>query len=422
MKRLSSLLILLIGVVFSFSACSHMSEKFEYVSPSDEMGTMKLVSPLVSVESRAINTSEFGIRILQGTTIIAEYKSYSKMPEIVSLPVGEYSVEAYSPVLHDAAWDSPYYYGVESFKIEKNKLTEVSTLVCYFSNIRVNVVFADELKPLLDLDVKVKVTIGNGTLDYLVTNPDATGYFKAVDVENALVAVLTGTVDGQYITSSQTITGVRAGEAHQITYSMKKIEEGELAEFGTIIIGGETFKIDATCEVVDLGDISVEVPEQDIQDKPDKYEPEEKPDDGEVPEFEAPTIVGDGFDISEAQYPSQYIAAGSPLRVFISSVEGTTLKDIRVKIDSERLTADILEDVGLATEFSLAEPGEYRQGLIDLKFPVGEQVTSTNSVIFNITEFLPLLGIYGAGNHNFIITVVDSNDEETTRTLLLISE
>lgn len=426
MKRFASILITLIGLVCSFSACSHLSEKFEYISPSDEMGTMKLVSPLVSVESRAVNISDFVVRILQGTTLIAEYKSYSKMPEIVSLPVGEYSVEAYSPVLHDAEWDSPYYYGIESFTIEKNKLTEVSTLICYFSNIKVNVAFDDELKPLLDLDVKVNVTIGQGSLDFLVTNPNATGYFKAADVENALVAILTGTVDGQYITSTQTITGVKAGEARQITYSMKKIEEGELAEYGTVIVGGETFKIDATCDLVNLGDITLEIPEQDIQDKPDQYEPEENPGGGDEPgiEVEKPTIVGDGFDIDQAQYPSQYIAANAPMRVFISSADGTTIKDLRVEIDSEKLTPDILISVKLAPEFSLVTPAtpELEQGLKDLKFPVGDEITSSNYVIFDITEFLPLLGIYGAGDHNFIITVTDSNDQVTTKTLLLISE
>lgn len=428
MKRLLSIFVLLVGLVCSFSACSHLSEKYEHELPSDAFGTMKLVSPLVSVESRAVSTADFVVRILNGSEVVAEYSSYSKMPEIITLPVGSYSVEAYSPDLQDAAWDAPYYYGVENFTIEKNKLTEVSTLVCYFANIKVNVGYSEDLKALLDLDVKVNVTVGNGSLDFLATKPTATGYFKAADTENTLIAVLTGTVDGQYITSTQQIAGIKAGEAHQITYSLKKIEEGELAEFGTVIIGGETFVVDATCTLVDLGDVSVEVPEKDIQDKPDQYEPEENPgvggDDepGTVPgDLAKPTIVGDGFDIDEAQYPSQFIADGKPLKVLISSAEGTTLKDIYVEINSETLTEEILTGVGLATEFSLANPGELRNGLSSLEFPVGEEVTSTNNVVFDITNFLELLGIYGAADHNFVITVTDSNDQSTKKTLLLIT-
>lgn len=428
MKRLLNMLCLMIGLVCSFSACSHLSEKYEHELPSDAFGTMKLVSPLVSVESRAVSTSNFVVRILNGTEKVAEYSSYSKMPEIITLPVGVYTVEAFSPNLQDAAWDSPYYYGKESFTIEKDKLTEVTTLICYFSNIKVNVDYSEDLKALLDLDVKVNVTIGQGSLDFLATNPNATGYFKAADVENTMIAVLTGTVDGQYITSTQTIAGVKAGEARKISYSMKKIEEGELAEFGTVIIGGETFVIDGTCTLVDLGDIKVEVPEQDIQDKPDSFEPEENPGGDDTPgddpvvDETKPTIVGDGFDIDEAQYPSAYIDAGKSLKVLINSAEGTTLKDIYVEIDSETLTADILDGVGLATEFSLANPGEFREGLSGLNFPVGEEVTSTNAVVFDISEFLPLLGIYGAADHNFIITVTDSNDQTTKKTLLLITE
>lgn len=427
MKRFFNILVLVIGTIVSMSACSHLSEKFENELPSEAVGSMKLISPLVSTESRAVNASNFVVRILQGNVVVSEYSSYSKMPEIITLPVGDYSVEAYSPNLKDAAWNAPYYYGVESFTIQKDKLTEVSTLVCYFANIKVTIGYSDDLFDMLERDVKVTVSIGNGKLEYLPTEPDAEGYFKSIDAENTLVAVLTGTIDGQYINSVQTFTDVKAGEARHITYSMKKIEEGELAEYGSVIIGGEAFVVDGTCNLVDLGDVSVEVPEDSIQDKPEVVEPEQKPSDepGEddpVVQVVKPTIVGDGFDITVAQYPAQFISSGKSLRVLISSAEGTTLKDLYVEIDSETLTADILEEVGLATEFSLVTPGSLEEGLIGLKFPVGDQITSTNSVVFDITEFLPLLGIYGAAEHNFIMTATDSNNQVTTMTLLLITE
>ena len=428
MKRFIYIFALIFSTLFAMSSCSSMSEKFENELPADAMGTMKLTSPIVSMESRAVSASNFIVRILQGNSVVAQYSSYAKMPEIITLPVGEYSVEAYSPNLKDAAWDSPYYYGVETFAIQKNQLTEVSTLICYFSNIKVTIGYSEDLFAMLGSDVKVTVSIANGKLEYLPTNPDAAGYFKAVDAENTLVAVLTGTIDGQNITSVQTFTDVKAGEARHIIYSMKKIEEGELAEYGSVVIGGETFVVDGTCNLVDLGDISVEVPEDDIQDKPDVVQPEDKPadepgnNDDPVVEVVKPTITGDGFDINVAQYPAQFISSGKSLRVLISSAEGTTLKDLYVEIDSETLTADILEEVGLATEFSLVTPGSLEEGLSGLKFPVGDQITSTNNVVFDITEFLPLLGIYGAAEHNFIMTATDSNDQVTTQRLLLITE
>ena len=428
MKRFTNILALIFGGLFLLSSCSQFSEKFEHEYPTDGVGSMKLISPIVSMESRAVSASNFIVKILQGNTVVSEYSSYSKMPEIVSLPVGEYTVEAYSPNLKDAAWNAPYYYGSENFTIQKNQLTEVSTLVCYFSNIKVTIGYSDELSGMLGSDVKVTVTIGNGTLDFLASDPNAAGYFKALDDENALVAVLTGTINGQYATSVQTFTDVKAGEARHITYSMKKIEEDELAEYGSVVIGGETFIVDGTCKYVDLGDISVEVPEQNIQDKPDVVVPEDKPGQepgaSQEPEINdsKPAIIGDGFDINVAQYPAQFVSSGKSLRVLISSAEGTTLSDLYVEINSETLTADILEEVGLATEFSLVNPGSLEEGLSGLKFPVGSQITSSNNVVFDITEFLPLLGIYGAAEHNFTMTATDSNNQSTTVTLLLITE
>ena len=190
MKRFINIFALIFGTLFSMSSCSYMSEKFENEFPSDAVGSMKLVSPIVSMESRAVNASDFVVRILQGNSVVAQYSSYAKMPEIITLPVGEYSVEAYSPNLKDAAWNAPYYYGVEAFSIQKNQLTEVSTLICYFSNIKVTIGYSEDLFAMLGSDVKVTVSIANGKLEYLPTNPDAAGYFKAVDAENTLVAVL----------------------------------------------------------------------------------------------------------------------------------------------------------------------------------------------------------------------------------------
>ena len=75
---------LLFGLVCSIVACSHLSEKFEHEIPADAVGTMKLVSPLVSVESRAVNSANFIVRILKGTEVVSEYTSFSKMPEIIT--------------------------------------------------------------------------------------------------------------------------------------------------------------------------------------------------------------------------------------------------------------------------------------------------------------------------------------------------
>lgn len=420
------LLMLLLPV---FTSCNALNEEYEQNESVNAVGTMKLVSPLVSVESRSVSVADFEVRILTTDgSVVASYSKYSKMPEIVTLPVGDYQVEAYTANVPNASWNAPYYYGVEPFSIEQNKLTEVTTLICYFEGIKVDVVFDEELVPLLESDVNITIKLGNGELVYGIDEIDKPGYFIAVEEENVMIATLTGTVNGQKVISTQTYTDVKAGEARQIRYTMKKIEDAELYEYGVIVIGGDAFVIDSKCELVELGDITLEVPEDAIQDRPDPSPaPEQNPDDetgdDEKPaQSIKPTLVGSGFDVSEPQYVDDFIESGNPLEIIITSQEGTTLSDIYVIIDSETLTPEELDEVGLASEFSLVHSTEFYQGFADLEFPYGEQITSTNSVTFSITKFLSLLKILGAAEHSFTITATDSNNLSETIELILITE
>ena len=103
------------------------------------------------------------------------------------------------------------------------------------------------------------------------------------------------------------------------------------------------------------------------------------------------------------------------------------IKSLFVNINSEKLTSDILEGVGLGTQFDLAtgkapDGTDFTEGLVGLGFPVANGGTMTisgtvysyaavvdqTSVVFNITAFMDLLGIYGAGKHDFEITVTDN--------------
>ena len=95
--------------------------------------------------------------------------------------------------------------------------------------------------------------------------------------------------------------------------------------------------------------------------------------------------------------------------------------NLKVKIDSETLTPELLEEVGLASEFDLAYPGDLRTGLESLGFPVGDQVLGKTTLKFDITKFTPLLGSYGPATHKFIITAIDQSGNSVEKTLTLIS-
>ena len=96
---------------------------------------------------------------------------------------------------------------------------------------------------------------------------------------------------------------------------------------------------------------------------------------------------------------------------------------VKVKIDSETLTPEILKSVGLSSEFDLAHPAnaDLEKALKSLGFPVGSEVIGVKYLVFDITQFTPLLGLYGLASHNFIITVVDQANNTRTATLALKS-
>ena len=85
------------------------------------------------------------------------------------------------------------------------------------------------------------------------------------------------------------------------------------------------------------------------------------------------------------------------------------------------MTEELLTDVGLAASFDLAEPGELENGLQGLGFPTGEAVVGQTEILFDVTKFTPLLGIYGVASHNFIIRLVDQQGLEVTQTLKIKS-
>lgn len=103
-----------------------------------------------------------------------------------------------------------------------------------------------------------------------------------------------------------------------------------------------------------------------------------------------------------------------PAVVHISCPAG--FAHLKVRIVSEGLNADVLNSVGLASEFDLAEPGALKTGIVSLGFPVEDQVIGQHDIDFNITSFVPLLSIY-SGDHEFQLEVVDANGNVSVKSL-----
>lgn len=437
MKKLTYITLFVLACLFSTTACER--ERLDSEEPSKggntevyQEGQVNLASIKVAievavgleVETRAeVNTDNFIIRIFNcddEDKLVKEWV-YSEMPEVFTLKVGNYRVAAYSHEELPAEFDHPFYYGTQDFEITADNITQLTTLKCVLHSIMVTVDYDDELRALLGDDVKATVTVENGgTLDFAKGESRA-GYFKAINKNaNVLKTKLSGTIEGSVIEHQEAFSNIKAGEHRKIHYTLKSINEN-IGEGGSSTI---TIEIDATCTVEDIPIIVDPGSEEGIDDFPSEEEktpPGSDDNDNEDGNNELPTIVGKDFNGSSFNIDNTLTvpSTGCTLSVLITAPK--QIANLKVTIDSETLTEEILTGVGLALNFDLAYPGKLKEGLESLNFPTGENVIGQPEIVFDITDFTALLGVYGSALHNFIIEVTDQAGKTVSKTLKLKS-
>ena len=412
MNKIFYFIMTAVASILMFTSCDREALPYEKDNGEKDptaLGELNLSSMKIGVKTDELNNSSTRATVDVSAYIIEIYEegeeeavksfSYNEMPDIISLLVGTYTVEVNSHVPEAAAWEKPHYFASQSFDIRKNETTDLGTITCRLKNIKTTIEFTDELKALLGSDVNVKVVAnGDGELNFAKDEARA-GFFKALnDDANVLNATLSGTVDGQSINLVNNFSGIKAGEYRKIKYSLKS-NPGD-PDGGNM---GMVIEIDAECEIVDIT-ISID---------PDV--------DPVVPGENAPTIVGTSFGGNPFSLDESHVVSGKT-EVKVTLNAPNKINNVEVTIDSNTLTEDILTEVGLSKSFDLANPGALEAGLQGLGFPTGSDVVGQTTLLFDITEFTPLLGIYGAGTHNFVIKVTDKAGESVTKTLTLITE
>ena len=421
------------AVLFTFSACH--SEKME-TGTTDVTGQLSLASMKMEVDlkvdtvypqSRAgVDVSNFLLTIKNSQGEQVEQYTYSEMPEIISLPVGTYTVVASSAEAATNGFDVPFYTGsTEQFTIKENELTEVSALTCRLANVMISVEYDEELRKLMGEDVVTTVKIGDNSLD-IPSSETRKAYLIAPASAGSMDITLKGTIDGESVTEVKRVDNVQAGQYNIIKYVLNSVDDGTNSNVGgnlniAINIDSSMTSSDETVGV-NPGE------EPGIDDFP--TDGGEEPGDGDGDggdesgsEQNMPTIVGTDFngktfDISKDVLT---VTKGQSVSLSVTLLAPNKMAHVYVTIDSETLTEDVLVGVNLAKNFDLAEPGDLEAGLKGLGFPTGTDVIGKEEIPFDITQFTSLLGIYGAANHNFIIRVVDQQGLEVTETLKIKS-
>lgn len=432
MKNIFLICLTLMVVLFTFSACH--SEKME-TGATDVTGQLSLASMKMEVDlkvdtvypqSRAgVDVSNFLLTIKNSQGEQVEQYTYSEMPEIISLPVGTYTVVASSAEAATNGFDVPFYTGsTEQFTIKENELTEVSALTCRLANVMISVEYDEELRKLMGEDVVTTVKIGDNSLD-IPSSETRKAYLIAPASAGSMDITLKGTIDGESVTEVKRVENVQAGQYNIIKYVLSPVDDGNNSVGGNLNIA---INIDSS---MTSSDETVGVnpgEEPGIDDFP--TDGGEEPGDGDGDggdesgsDQNMPTIVGTNFNGNPFDISKDVLTVtkGQSVPLSVTLLAPNKMAHVYVTIDSETLTEDVLVGVNLAKNFDLAEPGDLEAGLKGLGFPTGTDVIGKEEIPFDITQFTSLLGIYGAANHNFIIRVVDQQGLEVTETLKIKS-
>lgn len=460
--KIYSLLVALMSVV-AFSACDDWTpgEQGRYPANTGGVSSANMnvdVNDEVTAIGRAIvDTSDFLVTVYEkGSETVATYDgkacswTYSAMPEIFTLPVGEYTVSVRSHEPEDAAWSAPYFIGSADFTVKNDEVTYIGTVVCQFASVKVEVRFSQELAEAMESDAKVVVDAGvAGTSLTWTATETRYGYFFPAENNPTILATFTGTVKGQVVSAIKEITDAKFGSYYIFTFSLNTGNPILPDEFGDVTEGTPGITIDF--DVIDSpvsstvrpgetpsGDSdkhpdTEEWPEQ--PENPDKPDTPDTPDNPDDPKDEVIDIAPEGFD-----------------KDGINDITGDTYKmtfktqypitNIEVEISSPYLTSNFLYGVGLTSKFDLAYPensvvinynadedpdGKDRNGevmdlteaLIGFEFPVGKDVIGKTELPFDLSPFIPLLSLdpISGDIHTFRLTIKDNKGNVLTQDL-----
>lgn len=405
-------------LLVAISASCSKENPFPDDNGKGKVNTRSLAVELVNEENimktrAGVDVADFTVQFfLKGETAPKASFRYGDMPEVVELPVGTYYAKAFFGANASAAWDAPYYEGhtLSDFDVKANQVTMVSDpIVCKLSNVKVTVIFAEELSSVMSADSKVSVKVGEhgSTLDFTKADADRSGYFAFVEGSTTLAAIFTGEVEGHQTTETKVYDDVRPGNHYRIVFTLHSPSDEEPGDISVQL------RVDASVEIEDVNrpvDSEDDVLVDDLR-------PKEDGDDPEPPAQQGPTI--------EAHEPITFdgvndVTDSSSVVIDVKSSAPNGVETCKVYIISEKLSKEELEGFGLKDELDLVNPGELAEILSGMGFPVN--VGGKKEMTFDISEFMSLLtALTNTGEtdeHQFRFVVCDANGT-TEKTLTL---
>lgn len=439
MKNIFLICLTLMAVLFTFSACH--SEKME-TGATDVTGQLSLASMKLEVDlkvdtvypqSRAgVDVSNFLLTIKNSQGEQVEQYTYSEMPEIISLPVGTYTVVASSAEAATNGFDVPFYTGsTEQFTIKENELTEVSALTCRLANVMISVEYDEELRKLMGEDVVTTVTIKEKTKDmikeYSLDIPSSEtrkAYLIAPASVSPMDITLKGTIDGEFVTEVNRVDEVQAGQYNIIKYTLSPVDNGTNSNVGGNVNIAINIDSSMTSSDETVGVNPGEEPG--IDDFPTDGGEEPGDGDGDSDGDGEGGITSDinitGKKLGESPFfdidQTQTITGATTLIVGIEAPAGIQNLKVTISSDDEdfRAIGEGLGEFDLAHSDSMNEDAQAMLPILGL--PIDDAVLNQTNLDFNISKFTSMLAGF-KGTHTFKITVTDNQGKTESKSLVI---
>lgn len=418
--KLINIIALSTAAILSLASCEMKNELTGSLVNKEDMGALELgvsvKQPVSQTRATEVATNDFPVTI-QGTSaevtdIVKEYATVDEVPSSITVPVGQYTVTSHTPGTLEKKMENPYYSGSTNITVSKGITSEVD-VICRMANSRIQMKYGNDFKEAFS---SWTITIDDGTetaLSYTESdlNPAPIYWHFGDNITAITVNIKAVTTKGNTVTERRVFQKKDAAEQYE--------------EVGDAFTGGDALEINMGTVESSTGELtgikitttitfeneseSVEIPTTDPDEGGDSGTEPPAGDGIDITEPDGNNFLTDGVDINNGVSPDKEIT------ILMSVPDGIQNLYVKVKTTNS-IFEGMVSGMGLTAEngLDLTSQEAIDQALGSL-FPLPE-VGQTNYSFTLSKTLLDLLKEFD-GEHQFMLTVIDQNNQQASATL-----
>lgn len=418
--KLINIIALSTAAILGLASCEMKNELTGSLVSKEDTGALELgvsvKQPVSQTRATEVATNNFPVTI-QGTSaevtdVVKEYATVDEVPSSITVPVGQYTVTSHTPGDLEKKMENPYYSGSTNITVSKGITSEVD-VVCRMANSRIQMNYGNDFKEAFS---SWAITIDDGTETALAytesdLNPTPIYWHFGDNITAITVNIKAVTTQGNTVTERRVFQKKDAaeqyeevgdaftgGDALEINMGTVESSTGELT--GITITANITFENESE---------SVEIPTTNPDEGGDSGTEPPTGDGINITEPAGNSFLTDGVDINNGTFPDKEI------KILMSVPDG--IQNLYVKVETTNSVFEgMVAGMGLTAEngLDLTSQEAIDQALGNL-FPLPEAGQTNYS--FTLSETLLYLLKDFDGEHQFMLTVIDKNNQQASATL-----